>query len=317
MQDKMINALCGTRKKQLSLAAIIIAIWLLMFPRLLTIPVVDTQTQRYFTHSIKEAAEVYLTCRIIIGTLGLLEHSQVSLRPFGVGVQTEPGQMLDPVYDMAERASDVMVTCIASLTVEEIGYEITCAFAPYLLAILLLSLAALAYGGFGREHLIFRRIAGLTLILLSLRVALPISALVNIEIHQHFFAARIAQARNQIDIFPPQDIQTLTSFKMPRMTGVFSDLTAPFEFVKQKTVAMGELVDMAIRHAGSLSQSFVDLCALYVGEFVIQVVILPLLAWWVLVRIANAAMEANLPVIIRHNTRGKTSSASPADNPRQ
>jgi len=306
MAQKIFDAICNTRKKQISLAAIILAILLLMIPQLLTIPVADRRTQQYFTHSIKEAGEVYLSCRLVIGALGLVEHSQISLRPFGVGVQTEPGQMLDPVYDMAERASDVMVTSIAALTIEEIGYEITRAFAPFLLAILLVAVAAMAYSGLGREDLIFRRVVGLTLVLICLRVALPVSALVNETIHHYFFAARIAKARQGIDIFPKRDIAEATSLQLPPMgADPLSDVTGPIQFAMQKAAAITGLIKAAVTNALSLSQSFISLCSLYAGELIIQVIILPLLTWWVLVRIVNAAFDANLPYLIRHRRGSK------------
>ncbi len=305
MRQKLFESICGNRKKQISLAAIILAILLLVVPRLLTLPVADSRAQHYFSHSITEAGEAYLSCRLVIGALGLVAHSQISLRPFGVGVQTEPGQMLDPVHDMAERASDVLVTAIAALTIEEIGYEITKAFAPFLLAILLFAVAALAYCGFGREDLIFRRIVGLTLILICLRIALPVSAMVNQTIHRYFFAARIAKARQGVDIFSQRDLREATSLRLPPMgANPFSDIAAPMEFAVQKVIAISALIHAAISHALSLSQSFVSLCSLYAGEFVIQVLLLPLLAWWVLVRIANAVFDANLPLLIRHRRPG-------------
>ncbi len=305
MRQKIYESICGNRKKQISLAAIIFAILLLAAPRLLTLPVADSRAQHYFSHSIKEAGETYLACRLVIGAVGLVQHSQISLRPIGIGVQTEPGQILDPVHDMAERASDVLVTAIAALTIEEIGYEITKAFAPFLLAILLVAVAALAYSGFGREDLIFRRVVGLTLILICLRIALPVSAMVNQTIHRYFFAARIAKAQRGIDIFSKHDLKEAASLRLPPMgANPFSDIAEPLQFALQKISAISGLIATAVRHSLSLSQSFVSLCSLYAGEFVIQMLLLPLLAWWVLVRIANAVFDANLPLLIRHRRAG-------------
>jgi hypothetical protein len=125
--------------------------------------------------------------------------------------------------------------------------------------------------------------------------------MVNQTVHRYFFAARIASAREKIDIFPQHDIAAATSLRLPPMgANPFSDIDGPLQFALQKVSAISRLIATAVSHAASLSQSFVSLCSLYAGEFVIQVLLLPLLTWWVLVRIANAVFDANLPLLIRH-----------------
>lgn len=68
-----------------------------------------------------------------------------SARTGGGGHIFGRGQALDPIDDMTERLSDVLVTAITSLGVQKLAYEIGVSIAPQLFAIFLLALSIVSW----------------------------------------------------------------------------------------------------------------------------------------------------------------------------
>ena len=104
----------------------------------LSIPGEDKLCNAYFEETFTKAASTYLTCRVINATVSVAKESTLQGQPGGIGVSIAAGQILDPIDDMVERLSDVLVTAIASIGVQKIGYEIITALAPPMVAFLLI-----------------------------------------------------------------------------------------------------------------------------------------------------------------------------------
>lgn len=88
------------------------------------LPVLDTNADGYFEESIKGATLAYASVRGVNAVVSVLKESEIEVSPAGVGVNIAAGQILDPIDDMTERLSDVMVASIVSLGIQKIGYEI-------------------------------------------------------------------------------------------------------------------------------------------------------------------------------------------------
>ena len=137
----------NTTKKQKiiqSSVGVMIAI-LLFFSSGLKLPVLDTMTDTYFRESIAKAGVAYATCRVINASVSIVKDSSLQLEPAGVGISLAVGQALDPIDDMTERLSDVLVTAITSLGVQKLAYEISVSFAPPMLSIFLFALSILLW----------------------------------------------------------------------------------------------------------------------------------------------------------------------------
>ena len=153
----------------------------------LKLPVLDKASDAYFTDAITSAGVTYATCRVINASVSIIKESSLNLEPAGVGLTFAIGQALDPIDDMTERVSDVLVTAITSLGVQKMAYEISVSLAPPILAIFLLILSIVIW--FENERLIIIRktIIKFILLLIIARFALPISAITNNYIQKHIF----------------------------------------------------------------------------------------------------------------------------------
>jgi len=108
-----------------------------------------------------------------------VKESSLELEPAGIGVSLAVGQVLDPIDDMTERLSDVIVTAITSLGVQKLAYEISIILALPILSVFIFVLVILIW--FENKKIIrFRNaVVKIILIVIIARFCLPISSMAN------------------------------------------------------------------------------------------------------------------------------------------
>ena len=297
------------KRRRWAAIGMVIGLLLILFPKVLYLPVADRQCQSYFKRSLIEASASYLACRGIIGGLGIVEHSQISVEPFGIGVDVEPARITDPLKDVAERASDVLFTAIVTLTAEDVGYDITRMFVAPTLGVLLLmmSLAALlTRRSQGFQNLAFRVI----LLLLALRIALPVSAGVSSAVNRDILAPRITAADANIrKLFPTQDIKALSDWSLPRVSikwyspfSFGSSAAAYAHYAFDRIAAVLRVILAVTVHMKPLADNVTELSGLYFAQILFNAVLIPLGIYWLLVKLFNSLFSTRLPPILRPET---------------
>jgi len=182
--------------------ALLVALTLFLLPPM-RVPYVDKQTDLYFASSIVEASASYGVCRAVNATASVVKESHVEVEPAGVGVSLAIGQIVDPLYDLTERATDVFVTAIASLTIQRIAYEISVALAPKLIALLIVLIFVLSWTKYERANIASNMMVKLMILVLLARFCLPISSIINSFLHEDFFAPEIKTAEQAISVKSP------------------------------------------------------------------------------------------------------------------
>ncbi len=282
-----------------SSTGVLVAIFLFFSPGF-QIPVLESTTDAYFDESITRAGVAYATCRLINASISVIKESSLNLEPAGVGVTLAVGQALDPIDDMAERMSDVIVTAITSLGVQKIAYEIAVSLAPPIFAVFLLILSFLIWFDNGRLAAVQKAVIRLFLLLLIARFALPIAALANGYIQEHFFEAKIAHATNELS-YGSRDLEKLKEISLPQIDGVIGTINNSAAFLKQKSSEFKNAIIATVSNAGNIINNLLKLTFLYAGVFLIQVIILPILVFWLLVKFTNSLFDTQMPVILHHS----------------
>ncbi|MFH2093812.1 MAG: hypothetical protein ABIJ31_15740 [Pseudomonadota bacterium] len=251
------------------------------------VPVFEAKTDQYFYDAIKKAGVAYATCRVVNASVSILKESSLKLEPAGIGVSLALGQALDPIDDMTERLSDVLVTAITSLGVQKLIYEISLALVFPILAILLIFLAILIWFDNETVHRIRRILTGVVMIVVIVRITLPVSAIANAFIHAHFFDDRISAANTAL-FLGVQDLDTLKDVSLPEIDGLIGTIENSARFLKEKTHALNAAITTLTGNMGQIIETLLTLTFLYVGVFFIQVILLPVLTFWLLIKVANA-----------------------------
>lgn len=103
--------------------------------------VVDDQGAEYGQRAFKRALVTFAVSRTLNGVISVAQGTEVAVEPGGVGVNFGVGQVLDPVNDLVERFSAVMLVATTSLGMQNVLLRMTSWWG---LTLLLTVMAALA-----------------------------------------------------------------------------------------------------------------------------------------------------------------------------
>jgi len=281
------------KKKSIQSAVGILVAILLFFSSGVQIPVLDSVAEKYFQNSITKAGVSYGVCRLINGTVSVIQQSSVQLEPAGIGMSLAVGQIVDPINDMVERLSNVLVLSITSLGIQELSYEISIALAPPILAGLLLVLSGLLWFKSDKLFALQKVVLNVLIIVSIARFCLPISSIANEFLQAHFFEDRIVEARGAL-AEGTADLDKLKDVDLPEYDGILETIESSASYIKHKSVEFKNAVRITIENKSLIIGNLLQLTFLYLGIFIIQVLLLPLTIFWFLMRLVNALFLSNV-----------------------
>jgi len=247
----------------------------------------DEYGHRYTQQALKRALVTFAIARGMNAVISVAQGTEVSIEPAGVGVNFTPGQILDPINDLIERFSWVMLLAATSLGIQELLLTIFSAksFTWLLIASSVITLLMIWLPQF-RGHWLRDVMARLMLLMLVLRFVVPVMALSSEGLYSAFMAERYAASSQNIQQVterigeinrstesaaqPPADDSLMGSAKRLYHSAVSSlDVSSYIERYKEA--------------AADVSEQVVNLIVV----FVIQTMLLPLLFLWGLVQLTR------------------------------
>jgi hypothetical protein len=180
--------------------------WLFSLSLLLAIilsltPFVDQRAAADYEQLFQRAFITFALARTINGVISVVQGTEVALQPAGVGVTLTPGEILDPVNDLVERFSWIMMGATISLGIQNVLLDVS---AWWVIQVLVSVLAAwmlirLWYPGQGSKlhRVILKRVL---LMLLFLRFAVPVMLIANDLLYQQFLEHRFEQSTEIITL---------------------------------------------------------------------------------------------------------------------
>ncbi len=289
-----------TQKIAMSSLGAFVAI-LLFFSAGLRLPILDSTTDGYFRESISKAGVAYATCRLVNASVSIIKDSCLNLEPAGVGITLAIGQALDPIDDMTERVSDVIVTAITSLGVQKLAYEISVSLAPPILTMFLLLLSILIWFENQRSATIQKAMIDFMLLILIARFTLPISAITNNYIQEHFFEEKISNANKELAL-GSTELDKLMEFSLPEIDGVLGTVKNSASFLKRKSLEFKNALINTVSDTGNIIENLLKLTFLYFGVFLIQVIALPIIVFWLFVKFISSLFGTKAPVILHRSS---------------
>ena len=264
--------------------------WLLLISALffatsfINIPVTDKLAENYFSESIKATTIAYATTRGVNAVVSVVKESQLELAPAGVGISIAAGQILDPIDDMTERLSSVLVAAIASLGIQKIGFEISSAITFKLLAIILLLLIPAIWLNIPAYQPIVQLMLKFSLVLLLLRFLLPVSALASHALYEHWLQPGIDSSLEKLSLIS-SSYDDMSSLQPEQSEGFFSSMTGS---AADKVAKTKEAFLKLVNHAEDIISSLLSLITVYIALFVVQTLLLPLFMLWLLLTLLKS-----------------------------
>jgi hypothetical protein len=195
------------RKKVIYTAIIVFLLVTLQFKPLCSImyenwffTAFDRRAEKCIDDSIKRALITFAAARGLNALISVIQGSGVSLEPAGVGISISVGEALDPLNDLVERFSWVMLASLMALGIQKLFIQI----GPWLSLKFMFSVTLLFFLAAiwlkGNYHHTFTVIAKKALIVaFLLRFAVPLATYVNTLVYYSILDEHYETASNELN----------------------------------------------------------------------------------------------------------------------
>lgn len=209
----------------------------------------------------KRAVASFATARALNAVISVVQGTELSVQPLGVGVTLTPGQMLDPLNDLVERFSDLMLAASVAFGVQLLLLEMGAHWGMSLA----LTLAALAWAWpYVKRKQSPALLTRVLVALLLVRFIVPAAGMASDVVYRGFMQAQYAAGQQGIE----QASQAIGALAP-------ADGAADKKWwqLERHIQQLGDTIDRTVEHAIRL-----------IVVFLLQTLILPLLVFWILLR---------------------------------
>jgi hypothetical protein len=165
---------------------------------------VDRLAEARYDDLFQRALITFALARTLNGVISAVQGTELALQPAGVGVTLTPGQVLDPVNDLVERFSWIMLGATLSLGVQQVLLDV----GQWWGVKLLLGVMGLAWlwvrlrhsaqpgsGSLRSGQLLFR----VFIIIVFIRFAVPVAMIANEGLYRLFLESRYIESTQVIE----------------------------------------------------------------------------------------------------------------------
>lgn len=255
-------------------AKLAVSLAMLLFVVLSFGGITDKVGQEYTETSFNRALVTFASARALNGLISVFQGTEVAIQPGGLGTVLTPGQILDPINDLVEQFSQVMLFSTAVLGTQKVLIEISgwFWFSALLASVIFFWLAALWL-----PHLFAPRTQRITLglagILLLFRFLVPAAAITNEAVFDLFLSTGYNKVSQQIE-------DASKDLESEEPTGeesrsIVRSLKNFFKSAKAKIDVRSEFEELK----KSLNETVEDIIELIV-IFMVQTLLLPILFAW-------------------------------------
>jgi len=253
---------------------------------------VDRHGFDYTEQGLRRALVTFAVARGLNGVISVAQGTEVAVQPAGVGVNFAPGQILDPVNDLVEQFSWVMLASATSLGLQRLLIEV---FATPIVSLLLGALALALLIFLWRPRLSAspwsNRLLRLTLAVALLRFAVPAVAFGSEGIYALFLAERYEASTQAIeqaaDAIGRINSGTAAHLEPPADESVMDKARRWYE-AAAAAVDVSAYVERYQAAAADVSEQIVNLTVV----FVVQTIALPLLFLWGVMKAVRRLLSA-------------------------
>ncbi|WP_275099648.1 hypothetical protein [Sedimenticola hydrogenitrophicus] len=250
-----------------------------------------TQTEAGF----KRALLVFAVSRGLNGVISVAQGTEVAVEPVGIGLNFKPGEILDPINDLVERFSWVMLASSASFGIQRILLDVMASpWLTYATVVAILSLLLVIWWP-GRRRIggIGRMVCRLALALLILRLSIALIAIGGERFYQAFLEPQYSESRGQLERAASQIGEVNSELRPTLPEGQAESLLDQARRVYDTaTRAVDIEARMAAfnRAATNISENAINMIVV----FLMQTVLFPLFSLWLLWQLLKRVLRARL-----------------------
>lgn len=266
----------GAMRKWILVALVLLAM------ALSTLTSVDRIAEMEYEKIFQRAFVTFALARTLNGVISAVQGTELALQPAGVGVTLTPGQILDPVNDLVERFSWIMLGATLSLGVQQVLLDV----GQWWLIKMVVVVLGLAFLWFRlrripnkvRSSTVSRMLLRVFIIVLFLRFAVPLTLIVNEALYDVFLEPRYLESTEVIEA-AGAEIEQVSARPLVEEDDADGGL---FEALERALSDTRDSLDISNRvnqirdRAADLVEHLIQLCVV----FILQTGILPIVFLW-------------------------------------
>jgi hypothetical protein len=264
----------------------ILATVLVLAAVLAVTPLLDRKAEQHYESLFQRALVTFALARTLNGVISAVQGTELALQPAGVGVTLTPGEILDPVNDLVERFSWIMLGATVSLGIQQVLLDVSAWWLVQGLVVLLAGWLLFAMVS-GREQSDSKKafMVRLLLVALFLRFAVPLTLIANDALYQVFLETRYEDS-TQVIASAGEEIQALGERELPSVPeeegGIFESLGRAWNSTTEG-MNLGEKVDLIQARAAEMIEHLIQLSVV----FILQTGLLPIIFLWLFLQLAK------------------------------
>jgi len=251
----------------------------------------DARASSYYNGAVAKALATYAAARVLNAGISAVQGTELAVSPAGVGVRLSVGEILDPINDLIERFSWIMLLSTVSLGIQKALLEIGIWVGFRVLMVL--AVAALLAGLWlplyaGRAKL---RTLGLRILVAAVvvRFCIPVVGVTSQALDTVFFADTYKQSTESLEVIRGKvrmPIEIPAQGEGEEDAGLLESLrkraqeTKDMLNVQARLDALKETVEAGVDHIMSL-----------MTVFLLQTVVIPLIVLWGLIRLSGSLVR--------------------------
>ena len=245
----------------------------------------DAAANRQIDAGLKRALVSFAAARALNAVISVAQGTEISLQPLGLGVNLGVGQVLDPVNDVIEQFSSLMLTASVAFGIQKVLVNVG---AHWLISLVLTATAVAWAVMFYRRQRSPSWLAQALVVLLMLRFALPVATLASDLVFRQFLAGDYETSQLILGRTATQ-IEKTGAPPMAEGQGLLEKLKG---WAGSQSTAWKERFDGVKQAAEQATEHVIKLMVI----FVLQTLIVPLAMLWLLYALAGR--------VLRHDPRG-------------
>ncbi len=247
---------------------------------------VDRIAEAEYETLFERALITFALARTLNGLISAVQGTELALQPAGVGVTLTPGEVLDPVNDLVERFSWIMLGSTLSLGVQQVlldvgqWWVVRIAVALLALTWLVLRFRSSARPGQGRSGF-EKTLLRVFVIVLFIRFAVPVAMIANEALYRVFLESRYVESTEVIESAGSAIEEAgAASAEEDEELSLVESIGRSFDSTRQ-TLNLKQRVEYIGERAGELIEHLIQLSVV----FILQTGILPIAFLWVFLQL--------------------------------
>ncbi|MCW8975927.1 MAG: hypothetical protein OQL10_09445 [Sedimenticola sp.] len=253
----------------------------------------------YTEAGFKRALVVFALSRGLNGVISVAQGTEVAIEPAGIGLNFKPGEILDPINDLVERFSWVMLASSSSFGMQRVLLDVMAA--PLLTYITFGAVVALLWVLWWPDRSLIgtrKLFCKVALVLLVLRFSIALMAVTGEHFYLAFLEPRFSESQVELEKAATHIGEVNTEFQAP-LTKEGGE--SVFDKAKRAYEAATRSMDIESRMAAfnqaaaNISEHAIQMIVV----FLMQTVLFPLASVWLILQLLKRVMRARLSWIGR------------------